>query len=67
MTHPLTDKSRIDFGKYEGEELGKIPAQYLLWLHENNKCHSRLRDYIDDNLDALRAENGDRSGVRIKK
>jgi len=53
---PLTDQSPMPFGKHNGTAMANVPADYLLWLYENNKCTPDVREYITDNLDALRLE-----------
>ena len=52
----LTDGSLMPFGKYKGDKMVNVPASYLLWLYENNKCSGVVREYIIENLDALRKE-----------
>ena len=52
----LTDESIMPFGRYKGDRLKTIPASYLIWLYENNKCNKDLNDYIEDNLDVLKLE-----------
>jgi uncharacterized protein (DUF3820 family) len=54
----LTDESPMPFGKFKGQKLIEVPARYLLWLYENNKAYGQLKEYIADNLDALRLEIG---------
>lgn len=53
---PLTDQSPMPYGKHQGTAMANVPAQYLLWLYENQKCTHEVREYITDNLDALRLE-----------
>lgn len=50
----LTDKDPMPWGKYKGDKLIDIPASYLLWIYENNKCSGDLKAYIKDNLDAIK-------------
>jgi uncharacterized protein (DUF3820 family) len=52
----MDDETILTFGKYKGIKLANIPATYLLWLYENNKCFGELKDYIIDNLDVLQKE-----------
>lgn len=52
----LTDNDLMPFGKYKGEKLANVPASYLLWLYDNNKCNQYLREYIEDNMDVLNEE-----------
>jgi uncharacterized protein (DUF3820 family) len=50
----LNDNSSMPFGKHKGDRLINVPASYLLWLYENNKCSGELKQYIEDNLDAIK-------------
>lgn len=52
----LTDKSPMPFGKHKGVEMANVPADYLLWLYENNKCTDEVKEYIEDNMDVLKME-----------
>lgn len=52
----MTDKSIMTFGVHKGKTLANVPANYLLWLYENNKCYGELKAYIKDNLDVLKTE-----------
>lgn len=60
----LTDDSPMPFGKYEGTAMINVPAEYLLWLLEENKTNFKVKRYIVDNLDVLRAE---KAGKIIKR
>jgi hypothetical protein len=51
-----TDQTKIPFGKHEGEKLANIPAEYLIWLFENNRTNPPLTVYVRENLDNLRKE-----------
>lgn len=50
----MTDDSVMTFGKFAGRKLADVPDSYLLWLYENGKCNGGLRDYIEDNFDAIK-------------
>lgn len=52
----MTDNSIMPFGKYKGEKMINIPAYYLLWLFDNNKCFGEVEKYIKDNMDVIREE-----------
>lgn len=52
----LTDDSLMPFGKFKGEEMINVPASYLIWLYDNDKCSGEVKEYIEDNLDVLRVE-----------
>lgn len=52
----MNDKTPMPFGKYKGDKMENVPASYLLWLYENNKCGGEVREYIKDNLYVLKEE-----------
>lgn len=59
----LTDQSPMPWGKYRGRSLGNIPASYFIWLYEewglknSGEMHRPLREYVEDNMKALKLEN----------
>ena len=52
----LTDESVMPWGKYKGYSMKNVPADYLLWIYENDNCNKSVRDYIIENLDFLKME-----------
>ena len=52
----LTDESPMPFGKYKDMEMEDVPASYLIWLLENNKCSKPVKEYIEENLETLELE-----------
>jgi uncharacterized protein (DUF3820 family) len=52
----LTDESPMPFGKYKDDKMANVPASYLMWLYDNNKCNAEVKASIEDNLDVLREE-----------
>ena len=43
----LKDSDRMPFGKYKDTLMCNVPADYLLWLSEQDlSCHEELRRYI---------------------
>lgn len=46
----------MPFGKYKNQKMANVPASYLLWLYDNDKCGSYVKEYIEDNLDVLKVE-----------
>ena len=52
----LNDDSLMPWGKYKGVKMANVPAEYLRWLHENNKCSGDVKAYIEDNLDVIEVE-----------
>lgn len=52
----LSDESLMPFGQYKGKEMANVPASYLIWIYDNNKCTPEVANYIEDNMDALKLE-----------
>lgn len=52
----MNDESIMPFGLFKGEKMANVPADYLLWIFDNNKCTPDVAKYIADNLDVLKAE-----------
>ena len=52
----LTDESLMPFGAHKGKRMIDVPASYLMWLHDNNRASGLVKEYIDDNLQALKQE-----------
>lgn len=52
----LTDESPMPYGVYKDVKMANVPAWYLLWLYENNKVNTEVKEYIEDNMDVLKQE-----------
>ncbi len=52
----ITDESIMTFGKYKGEKMANIPADYLLFLYENSKVYGDIKEYIKENLEVIKSE-----------
>lgn len=52
----LNDNSVMSFGLHQGKKLIDVPAKYLMWLYDNNKCNPSLREYIEFNIDVIKQE-----------
>jgi len=50
---PLDDEDEMPYGVHQGEKMGDVPAEYLIWLYENNRCSGKVKAYIYENLDFL--------------
>lgn len=55
-TDPVTDETLMTFGAHKGKKMANVPADYLIWLYENDKCSQKQREYIEDNLDVLNSQ-----------
>jgi uncharacterized protein (DUF3820 family) len=54
------DDDKMPFGKYKDELLSDVPASYLHWWYTNtDKSNIKLKNYIENNLDALKQEYKD--------
>jgi uncharacterized protein (DUF3820 family) len=52
----MKDTDLMPWGKYKGTRMIDIPATYLLWLLENDKCSGLVKKYIQDNKDVLKTQ-----------
>ena len=52
----LKDDSDMPYGLHKGKKMIDVPAKYLFWLADNDKCNKSVRAYITDNRDALQKE-----------
>ena len=62
----LTDKDPMPWGKYKGDLMEDVPADYLLYLYDGNGIHDpRVNRYVLENITTLRmqAEN-DKKGIK---
>jgi len=56
MSKILRDDDVMPNGIHKGKKMADVPADYLLWLLDNNKCSNDVREYIVDIKDALLCE-----------
>lgn len=49
----MDDNSLMPYGKHQGKAMINVPADYLLWLYENDKCSGDVKAYIVANEDVL--------------
>jgi uncharacterized protein (DUF3820 family) len=52
----MGDYDLMPFGKYEGLELGDIPAEYLLEILRSGEAQGELKQYIEDVKEILEVE-----------
>lgn len=53
----LTDESIMPWGIHKGTKMANVPASYLLYMYDNNKCDLPVKEYIKENLEVLKKEN----------
>lgn len=46
----------MTFGIHKGKKIANVPADYLVWIFENNKVFGGLLWYIRNNYDDLKKE-----------
>lgn len=51
----------MPFGKHKGKAFEDVPADYLLYCHENMELFGNLKAYIEDNLEEIKVE-----GAKLK-
>ena len=61
-----TDKTILQFGAHKGKALANVPAGYLLYLHGEGCKNVMLRNYIEDNLEALKKEESTKQQAQNK-
>ena len=48
---------KMPFGKYKGEKLANVPADWLLWAyHEIPHLDGNLKEYIKENMQPIKQE-----------
>jgi len=52
----MDDYDLMPFGKYEGCELGDVPAEYLLEILRSGEAQGELKEYIQDVKEILEVE-----------
>lgn len=60
----LTDESLMPYGQHEGTEMINVPADYLIYLYENDKCSPEVKAYVKEMWVALVEENKLQEGKR---
>jgi uncharacterized protein (DUF3820 family) len=52
----------MKFGKYKGADVEDVPANYLLYLHENDIAKGDLKVYIQKNMAGILKQIADGNG-----
>jgi uncharacterized protein (DUF3820 family) len=62
----LTDDSLMPWGKHKGMQMANVPADYLLYLYEEDKMSGEVLEYVKDNIEVLRQEIKKQNGIPTK-
>lgn len=62
----LQDTDKMPYGKHQGKRMIDVPAFYLLWLYDQDINPGPVRDYIENNLQALNKETGKNIKLRTR-
>ena len=49
----VTDETKLWYGKHKGKTMIDVPASYLVWCYDNNKCTANVRRYVEENREVL--------------
>jgi uncharacterized protein (DUF3820 family) len=52
----LTDESPMPWGIYKNIKMANVPAKYLIGMYEKKKVCTKVKAYVEDNLDVLKSE-----------
>lgn len=52
----LTDENLMPTGKHKGDKMIDVPAQYLLYVYENDMVGERVKKYIKSNLSVIKEQ-----------
>lgn len=56
MPYQMTDVDLMPFWVHKGTKMIDVPAEYLIWLYENDRCSPNVKAYIEDAMDFLNKE-----------
>lgn len=54
----LSDDSPMPYGVHKDKPMVDVPAKYLLWLWDNDKCSKSVKAYVVDNWEVLHGQAG---------
>lgn len=61
----MKDTDLMPWGKHKGTPIGDVPADYLIWLLDNDKCSGDVKEYIKNNYAALQMQaQNDKKGIK---
>lgn len=52
----MNDATPMPYGIHAGTPMEEVPADYLLWQYERGNCKQAVKEYTEDNIEALRLE-----------
>jgi uncharacterized protein (DUF3820 family) len=52
----LTDESPMPYGKHKGVAMANVPADYLLYMYNQDMLTEEVSAYVEDNMDVLEQE-----------
>jgi hypothetical protein len=52
----LTDDSEMPHGQHKGLLMKEVPAQYLIWLYDNDRASASVKKYIKANMEVLQIQ-----------
>lgn len=55
----MKDTDLMPWGIHKGKKMANVPASYLLWLYNNNKCSGEVKTYIEENMDVLKIDSNE--------
>lgn len=65
---PLTDECEMPGnGVHKGKKMKDVPADYLIWCFENDRCSKQVRAYVVDNMDVLKQQAAELNKNKPKK
>ena len=59
----------INFGMHKGKHIENVPDEYLLWLYNGDIRDVKLKEYLDNNIEAIkfRVEDNKRQPKEYKR
>lgn len=52
----VTDETRMFYGKYKDRQLKDIPADYWVWMYENNRLSGSLKVYVAERIELFKQQ-----------
>ena len=55
----MSDDDIMPFGAHRGKKMKNVPASYLHWFYHEGNGFPEVRQYIKDNMEAIKDEDDD--------